>query len=174
MCGNCVLVCPAAPSACATICPAQGFDDKRTQSDRVISAFVCGAVCRGASDATNSCAQEAGFYAVSETALERSSLSQHLFDDAQRAEADMDLFRLPCRRRLHRQISSECQPHIYGVLSPLLTHCKMLRAHYGEEIAIVFIGPALQEDRGEQHPNSWMQCSPSKIWTIGCLKKIYP
>jgi PAS domain-containing protein len=47
----------------------------------------------------------------------------------------------------------ECQPNLFGVLSPLLTHCRMLRAHYGDEIAIVFIGPCIAKKiEAEQHP----------------------
>ena len=47
----------------------------------------------------------------------------------------------------------ECQANISALLSPLLTHCKMLRAHYGDEIAIVFIGPCIAKKKeAEQHP----------------------
>ena len=47
----------------------------------------------------------------------------------------------------------ECQSHLSAVLSPLLTHCKMLRAHYGDDIATVFIGPCIAKKKeAEQHP----------------------
>ena len=47
----------------------------------------------------------------------------------------------------------ECQPNVFALLSPLLTHCKMLRAHYGDDIAIVFIGPCIAKKKeAEQHP----------------------
>jgi len=47
----------------------------------------------------------------------------------------------------------ECQSNVSALLSPLLTHCKMLRAHYGDEIAIVFIGPCVAKKKeAEQHP----------------------
>jgi PAS domain-containing protein len=48
----------------------------------------------------------------------------------------------------------ECQPHLSGLLSPLLTHCKMLRAHYGQQVAIVFIGPCIAKKKeAEDHPD---------------------
>jgi len=47
----------------------------------------------------------------------------------------------------------ECQPNVFSVLSPLLTHCKMLRAHYGNDIATVFIGPCIAKKKeAEKHP----------------------
>jgi len=40
-----------------------------------------------------------------------------------------------------------------GLLSPLLTHCKMLRQHFGAEIGIVFIGPCIAKKlEAAQHP----------------------
>ena len=40
-----------------------------------------------------------------------------------------------------------------GLLSPLLTHCKMLRQHFGADIGIVFIGPCIAKKlETAQHP----------------------
>jgi len=40
-----------------------------------------------------------------------------------------------------------------GLLSPLLTHCKMLRQHFGADIGIVFIGPCIAKKlEAAQHP----------------------
>ena len=39
------------------------------------------------------------------------------------------------------------------MLSPLLTHCKMLRQHFGADIGIVFIGPCIAKKlEAAQHP----------------------
>jgi PAS domain-containing protein len=47
----------------------------------------------------------------------------------------------------------EYLPHLCGVLSPVLTHCKMLRACYGNDISTVFIGPCVAEKKeAEEHP----------------------
>jgi len=48
---------------------------------------------------------------------------------------------------------TECQDNIAALLSPLLTHCKMLREHFGNDIATVFIGPCIAKKKeAEQHP----------------------
>jgi len=40
-----------------------------------------------------------------------------------------------------------------GLLSPLLTHCKMLRQTFGADIGIVFIGPCIAKKlEAAQHP----------------------
>jgi PAS domain-containing protein len=47
----------------------------------------------------------------------------------------------------------ECEANVAALLSPLLTHCKILRDHYGRDIAIVFIGPCIAKKKeAEQHP----------------------
>ena len=85
-----------------------------------------------------------GFAGVSETALGAQQVS---------AQAAALLTKNPARVL----VSSACptvvaflQKHLLngaglltGLLSPLLTHCKMLRQTYGGEIGIVFIGPCI-------------------------------
>jgi Fe-S-cluster-containing hydrogenase component 2 len=40
-----------------------------------------------------------------------------------------------------------------GLMSPLLTHCKMLRQHFGADIGVVFIGPCIAKKlEAAQHP----------------------
>jgi iron only hydrogenase large subunit-like protein len=42
---------------------------------------------------------------------------------------------------------------VAGLLSPLLTHCQMLRRHFGPDIGIVFIGPCIAKKlEAAQHP----------------------
>ena len=50
----------------------------------------------------------------------------------------------------HRPADSQ---FLTGLLSPLLTHCKMLRQHFGPDIGIVFIGPCIAKKlEAAQHP----------------------
>jgi len=95
-----------------------------------------------------------GFFAVSETALgAQKCFSQRARTDAAGAGAYLDFLCMPGRGGLCRKVSSECESNISALLSPLLTHCKMLRAHYGDAIAIVFIGPCIaKKQEAEQHP----------------------
>jgi PAS domain-containing protein len=52
-----------------------------------------------------------------------------------------------------RKFHPDCLPHVCGLLSPLLAHCRMLRSHYGDDIAIVSIGPCVAEKKeAEEHP----------------------
>lgn len=47
----------------------------------------------------------------------------------------------------------ECEPNISALLSPLLTHCRILRARFGADIRIVFIGPCIAKKKeAEDHP----------------------
>jgi PAS domain-containing protein len=50
----------------------------------------------------------------------------------------------------HRPSDSQ---FVTGLLSPLLTHCKLLRQHFGPDIGIVFIGPCIAKKlEAAQHP----------------------
>lgn len=47
----------------------------------------------------------------------------------------------------------ECGPNISALLSPLLTHCRMLRGRFGADIRIVFIGPCIAKKKeAADHP----------------------
>ena len=98
--------------------------------------------------------KQLGFAGVSETALGAQQVS---------AQAAALVKKNPARVL----VSSACptvvaflQKHrwngaelLTGLLSPLLTHCKMLRQTYGTEIGIVFIGPCIAKKvEAAQHP----------------------
>lgn len=95
-----------------------------------------------------------GFHGVSETALGAQQVSAHV----------ARLFAEEPGRVL---LSSACptvvaylqkhRPELAGLitplLSPLLTHCRMLRSLYGPEIGIVFIGPCIaKKTEADTHP----------------------
>ena len=96
-----------------------------------------------------------GVEAVSETAL-----------GAQQVSANVAaLLREQPEPRLH--ISSACPAavevlrkyhpdlgrYVTGFMSPLLAHCRMLRQKYGEDVAIVFVGPCIGKKReADRHP----------------------
>lgn len=95
-----------------------------------------------------------GFSAISETALGAQQVS------AQAAQALNDspgrvLFSSACPTvvrylQRHRQ---DVLPHLTGLLSPLLTHCRMLKQWFGPEAPIVFIGPCIAKKlEAAQHP----------------------
>jgi PAS domain-containing protein len=95
-----------------------------------------------------------GFHAVSETALGAQQVSASV-NQLMRGDTKQIWVSTACPVVVDfiAKYHPECQPNIFGVLSPLLTHCKMLREHYGNGIAIVFIGPCIAKKKeAEQHP----------------------
>ncbi|MGA2352272.1 MAG: [Fe-Fe] hydrogenase large subunit C-terminal domain-containing protein, partial [Terracidiphilus sp.] len=155
MCGNCVLACPSnakrvrddLPSAKALL--ASG----RKVIVSLAPSFV--AQFSGVTPAQLIHAlKKLGFFAVSETALGAQQVSASVYE-LMRSDPKQIWISSACPVVVDfiGKYHPECQPHIFGVLSPLLTHCKMLRAHYGDEIATVFIGPCIAKKKeAEQHP----------------------
>jgi iron only hydrogenase large subunit-like protein len=155
MCGNCVLACPNSAKRVRDDLPS--VKSLLTSGRKVFVSLAPSFVAQysGVRPAQVIHAlKKLGFYAVSETAL-----------GAQQVSASVHSLMLSEPKQIW--ISSacpvvvdfivkyhpECQPHVFGVLSPLLSHCKMLRARYGEEIATVFIGPCIAKKmEAEQHP----------------------
>ena len=95
-----------------------------------------------------------GFQDVSETALGAQQVSAQaaaLLD----AKPNNVLFSSACPTvvawlQKHRPADSHL---LTGLLSPLLTHCKMLRQHYGADIGIVFVGPCIAKKlEAAEHP----------------------
>jgi iron only hydrogenase large subunit-like protein len=155
MCGNCVLACPNSAKRVRDDLPSVKSLLKSGREVFVSLAPSFVAQYSGIRPAQVIHAlKKLGFHAVSETAL-----------GAQQVSASVNSLMLSEPKQIW--ISSacpvvvdfivkyhpECQPHVFGVLSPLLSHCKMLRARYGEEIATVFIGPCIAKKmEAEQHP----------------------
>lgn len=100
-----------------------------------------------------------GFFGVSETALgaEEYSAAIGALLDERRGDAI-------CARPL---ISSACPtavaylrrrhprllPLVAPVLSPMLAHCKLLKAEYGEDVGVVFAGPCIgKKIEADEHP----------------------
>jgi iron only hydrogenase large subunit-like protein len=95
-----------------------------------------------------------GFFAVSETALGAQQVSASVHAMMRVGEKKVWVSSAcPVVVDFIAKYHPEYQPNITAVLSPLLTHCRMLRAHYGNEGAIVFIGPCIAKKKeAELHP----------------------
>jgi iron only hydrogenase large subunit-like protein len=155
MCGNCVLACPSSAKRVRDDLPsARGL---LTSGRKVIASLAPSFVAQfsGVRPAQLIHAlKRLGFFAVSETALGAQQVSASIFE-LMRSEPKQIWISSACPVVVDfiGKYHPECQPHVFGVLSPLLTHCKMLRARYGEDIAIVFIGPCIAKKKeAEQHP----------------------
>jgi iron only hydrogenase large subunit-like protein len=95
-----------------------------------------------------------GFFGVSETALGAQQVSAQAAAMLQ-ANPDKVLVSsacptVVCYLQKHQPDGSR---FLTGLLSPLLTHCKMLRQAFGPDIGIVFIGPCIAKKlEAGQHP----------------------
>ena len=95
-----------------------------------------------------------GFAGVSETALGAQQVSAQaaalLRKNPGRVLASSACPTVVAFLQRHRAGGSEL---LTGLLSPLLTHCKMLRQTFGADIGIVFIGPCIAKKlEAAQHP----------------------
>ena len=155
MCGNCVLACPSSAKRVRDDLPSARILLKSGR--KVIASLAPSFVAQfsGVSPAQLIHAlKNLGFYAASETALGAQQVSASI-SALMRSESKQIWISSACPVVVDfiGKYHPECQPHLFGVLSPLLTHCKMLRAHYGDDIAIVFIGPCIaKKTEAEQHP----------------------
>jgi iron only hydrogenase large subunit-like protein len=95
-----------------------------------------------------------GFAGVSETALGAQQVSAQAAA-AMGSKPGQALFSSACPTvvsYLHKHRNGQSR-FLTPLLSPLLTHCKMLRAAFGPEIGIVFIGPCIAKKlEAAEHP----------------------
>ncbi len=155
MCGLCVLACPHSAKQVRDDLP----DAKAllTSGRKVIASLAPSFVAQysGVHSAQIIHAlKKLGFFAVSETALGAQQVSASVYSLMHKKPKQIWISSAcPVVVDFIAKYHPECQPHVIGVLSPLLTHCKMLRAYYGDDIATVFIGPCIAKKKeAEQHP----------------------
>ncbi len=155
LCGNCVLACPSnAKQVCDDLPSVKTLlNCKRAVIASLAPSFAAqfpGVRPRQLIHAL----RKLGFFAVSETALGVQQVS-HSVLSLMRDTPDRILISSACPVVVDYicKYHPECVPHLCEVLSPLLAHCKMLRATYGNDIAIVSIGPCIAEKKeAEKYP----------------------
>jgi iron only hydrogenase large subunit-like protein len=155
MCGNCVLACPNGAKQVRDDLPA--VKALLASGRKVIVSLAPSFVSQFAGVRPAQlihALRRMGFFAVSETALGAQQVSASVFS-LMRSEPKQIWISSACPVVVDfiGKYHPECQPNVSSVLSPLLTHCKMLRAHFGDDIAIVFIGPCIAKKmEAEHHP----------------------
>lgn len=96
-----------------------------------------------------------GFYAVSETALGAQEVS--IQSAKMLKEKENGLFissACPVIVNYIRLYHPEFSKNITPIASPALTHAKMLKEEYGENISVVFIGPCIgKKNESDDYPN---------------------
>lgn len=155
MCGNCVLACPRNAKQVRDDLPAaqQLIASGRRVVVSLAPSFVSQFAGIKAAQLIQSL-KRLGFHAVSETALGAQQVSASV-RELMNAEPGKAWISSACPVVVDyiSKYKPECLPHLSAILSPLLSHCKLLRTHFGEDIAIVFIGPCIAKKKeAEQHP----------------------
>lgn len=85
-----------------------------------------------------------GFMAVSETAIGAELVSSRVTDYLQESPAGVYISSAcPVVVEYIRKYSTEHIDSVTPVLSPMLTHAKILKQHYGNDIKVVFAGPCI-------------------------------
>lgn len=99
--------------------------------------------------------RQLGFTAVSETALGAEQVSAACAELLEQGGPGTYLSTAcPTVVELIRKYHPAQLPALTPVVSPLLAHCRMLRAHFGPEIGIVFIGPCVSKKlEADAHPD---------------------
>lgn len=155
LCGNCTLTCPSnAKQVCDDLPSAKALINcKRAVIASLAPSFVAQYPGIRPGQLIHAL-KKLGFFAVSETALGAQQVSAGVLS-LMHAESNKIWISSACPAVVDfiRKYHPECLPHLCGVLSPLLAHCKMLRAQYGSDIAVVTIGPCIAEKKeAEEHP----------------------
>ncbi len=96
-----------------------------------------------------------GFAGASETALGAQEVSASLAGEIARAESGLFISTAcPALVDLVRKHVPGLIGNLTRLASPALTHCRMLREHFGSDIGVIFIGPcAAKKTEADEHPD---------------------
>jgi hypothetical protein len=96
-----------------------------------------------------------GFEGVSETSLGAQQVSARVAEQLQQSDAKLTISSAcPAAVDFVQKYLPEQADTITPILSPLLSHCRLLRKIYGDDIGIVFVGPCAAKKReADRHPD---------------------
>ncbi len=96
-----------------------------------------------------------GFAAVSETSLGAQQVSARVAEQLMQSNAKLTISSAcPAAVDFVQKYLPEQADSITPILSPLLSHCRLLRKIYGNDIGIVFVGPcAAKKQEADRHPD---------------------
>jgi len=149
LCGNCVQVCPVgAKKVRNDLSRARRLLERH---ERVILSLAPSFVSEfpGVSAPQLTAAlKKLGFFGVSETALGAREVTRHTCRQMETQESGIIISSAcPTVVEYIKQYAPEYGKNIMDALSPLLTHCSLLRQYYGEDVRIVFAGPCISKKR---------------------------
>lgn len=144
-CGHCTQICPAG---------AKKIRDGISRAKKILEKFPKVILSLAPSFVTEfrnipvprliAAIRRLGFYGVSETALGAEIVSAKVSDQLQTAGPGTYISSTcPVVVEYIRKYSASHISSLTPVLSPMLSHGKLLKAHYGEEIKVIFAGPCI-------------------------------
>jgi iron only hydrogenase large subunit-like protein len=155
LCGNCILACPSkAKQVCDDLPTAKAL----LKSGRAVIASLSPSFAAQfpgvRPEQLIHALKQLGFFAVSEAALGAEQVEASILALMSKGPKQIWISSAcPSVVDYICKYHPECLPHLCSVLSPVLTHCKMLRARYGDDLAIISIGPCVAEKKeAEEHP----------------------
>jgi iron only hydrogenase large subunit-like protein len=155
LCGNCILACPSkAKQVCDDLLTVKALLNCRRSVIALLAPSFVSEFAGVRQGQMIHALKKLGFFAVSETALGAQQVTARIAA-LMRSETNQIWISSACPAVVDyiRKYHPECSPHVCSVLSPVLAHCKMLRAYYGNDIATVSIGPCVAEKKeAEEHP----------------------
>jgi iron only hydrogenase large subunit-like protein len=170
MCGNCVLACPSSAKQVRDDLPS--VKTLLASGRKVIVSLAPSFVAQFASVRPAQlihALKKLGFFAVSETALGAQQVSAGI-SMLMSSEPKQIWISSACPVVVDfiGKYHPECQPHIFGVLSPLLTHCKCCVRNMAKISRPYLSALALPRRRKPNSIlNSSMQCLRSRTLTAG-------
>jgi iron only hydrogenase large subunit-like protein len=148
-CGHCVQVCPNGAKHVRN--DLEVARHVLRQGHRAIVSLAPSFVCEFAAVSPQqliAALRKLGFDGVSETALGAQQVTLHVSLEMQKRSKEV-YFSSACPAVVEyvRKYHPEEASRMASLLSPVLTHCKMLRKHFGDDTQIVFIGPCIAKKR---------------------------
>ena len=155
LCGHCVDVCPSGAKQVRDDVPAA----KRllAERERVIVSLAPSFISEFADLRPGqliAAIRKLGFFGVSETAMGAEQVSAHVGGLLERSTGEVFISSAcPTAVEYLRKFEPRYAQYLTDFLSPLLSHARQLRKHFGDDIGVVFVGPCIAKKlESDTHP----------------------
>lgn len=155
-CGHCVDVCPTkAKKVRDDLSRARDLFKRKRRVMASVSPSYVGELAGIEPPFLIAALKKLGFEAVSETALGAQQVSARVAEQLKQSDAKLTISSAcPAAVDFVQKYLPEQADCITPILSPLLSHCRLLRKIYGDDIGIIFIGPcAAKKQEADRHPD---------------------
>lgn len=159
-CGHCVTVCPSGAKKVRNDIDKVKNLIKAQKKVYVSLAPSWAGIYDLTPDKMIAVLKKLGFYEVSETALGAQEVSIKCAEILNHAENGLYISSAcPVIVDYIKLYKPELAKNIVNVASPALTHAKMLKEMYGDEISVVFIGPCIGKKNEADHNPEFLDAS---------------